>query len=186
MWLEALMTLMGSSAVGSAIGGVFAFINRKADIEAKRVDYAHQEKKWTHDLAVKDKDLDYARLEAAGKKDVAILENDAVVESARMGAIAAIATAETITADDIKAAGKWGFLLVWAGVFNRLIRPWLTVILAIAALYLNWLVIHMMTKNWDTFSTDTQFQIGMQAFAWVTAQASMAFAYWFVSRGVGK
>lgn len=186
MWLEALMTLMGSSAVGSAIGGVFAFFNRKADIEAKKLEYAHQEKKWDHDLQVKDKDLEYARLEAAGKKEVAILENDAVVEAARMGAIGAVATAETITGDDIRAAGKWGVLLVFAGVFNRLIRPVLTVVLAFAALYLNYLVIDMMTQGWDQFSTDTKFQIGMQAFAWVTAQASMAFAYWFVSRGVGK
>lgn len=183
---EGIMALLGSSAIGSLIGGIFAFINRRADIEAKRVDYAHEQARWGHDLTVKDKDLEYARIEAQGKMAVAVEEGNALVDAARAKAIADITVAERITPEEIKAAGKWGFLLVWANVFNKAIRPVLTVALAAAALWLNWLVIHMMTRNWAEFSTDTQFQIGMQAFSWVTAQASMAFAYWFVSRGTGK
>lgn len=184
--MEGIIALLGSSAIGSFIGGIFAFLNRKADLESKKADHIHEQAGWSHELSVKDKDIEYAKVEAQGRKEIAILEGESRIESARMTAIGVVATADSITAEDIKAAGKFGWVLVWAGAFNRLIRPVLTVCLAAAAIYLNWIVIHMMTRNWEQFSTDTQFQIGMQAFSWVTAQASMAFAYWFVSRGVGK
>lgn len=186
MIMEALMSLLGSSAVGSLIGGIFAWLNRKADVAAKSVDYEHERGRWAHEIALKAEDREYAKLEAQGRKDVAIEEGNAKIEAARMATIGAIASAEAISPADIKAAGWWGFLLIWASAFNKLIRPVLTVILAGAALYLNWLVIEMMTNGWSEFTTDTKFQIGMQAFSWVTAQASMAFAYWFVSRGTGK
>lgn len=184
--IAALLSLLGSSAVGSLIGGVFAFLNRKTDIEVKRIELAHETDKWAHDLKVRESDLAIAQAEAQSKKDVAIIEGDATVDAARATAIAQIQVAERITADDIKAAGKWGFLLVWANVFNKMIRPVLTVILAFSALYLNWMVINRLTEGWGVMTPSQQFEVGMQAFAWVTAQASTAFSYWFVSRGTGK
>lgn len=184
--IASIIALLGSSAFGSIIGGIFAILNRKADVEVKRLELAHEQAKWTHDATMRDKDLAIAQAEAQGKKEVAIIEGDAVIESARMGAIGQIAAAERVTAEEIKAAGKWGFLLVWASVFNKLIRPVLTVLLAAAALYLNWLLIHHMTDGWADMTPAQRFEAGMQAFAWVTAQASTAFAYWFVSRGSGK
>ena len=184
--IAALLSLLGSSAVGSLLGGIFALLNRKTDIEVKRIELAHETDKWAHDLKIRESDLAIAQAEAQGRKDVAIIEGDATVDAARATAIAQIQVAEKITADDIKAAGKWGFLLVWASVFNKMIRPVLTVLLAFAALYLNWMVIHKLTDGWITMTPSQQFEAGMQAFAWVTAQASTAFSYWFVSRGTGK
>jgi len=184
--IAALLSLLGSSAIGSLIGGVFAFLNRKTDIEVKRIELSHEKDKWAHDLAVRESDLKIAQAEAQGRKDVAIIEGDVTVDASRMAAIAEIAKAEQITADDIKAAGWWGFLLVWANVLNKLIRPILTVALAAAALWINWLVIDKLTTGWPALSQAQQFETGMQAFAWVTAQASMAFGYWFVSRGSSK
>lgn len=181
--IAALLSLLGSSAVGSLIGGVFAFLNRKTDIEVKRIELAHETDRWAHDLKVRESDLAIAKEEAKAKLDVAIVEADVAIDTARMAAIAQVAQAEKITAEDIKAAGRWGWLLVWVNAFNKLIRPLLTVALAAAALYLNWLVIDRMVTTWPTMPPDKQFEIGMQAFAWVTAQASMAFGYWFVSRG---
>lgn len=184
--IASLLALLGSSAVGSLIGGVFAFMNRKTDIEVKRIELAHEVQKWSHDLAIRESDLLIAREEAQSRKDVAIIEGDATVDAARAIAIGQIAVAEKVTAEEIKAAGKWGFLLIWASVFNKLIRPVLTVLLAFAALYLNWMVIGRLTDGWATMTPIQQYDAGMQAFAWVTAQASTAFSYWFVSRGTGK
>lgn len=184
--IASLLALLGSSAVGSLIGGIFAFMNRKTDIEVKRIELAHEVDKWSHELKVRESDLAIAQAEAQSRKDVAVIEGDASVDAARAIAIGQIAVAEKITAEEIKAAGKWGFLLVWASVFNKLIRPVLTVLLAFAALYLNWMVINRLTDGWATMSAAQQYEAGMQAFAWVTAQASTAFSYWFVSRGTGK
>jgi hypothetical protein len=184
--ITAIISLLGSSAVGSIIGGIFAFLNRKADAEAKKLELEHERARWTHDLAVRDKDLEIAKAEAQGKKEVAIIEGEALVGAAQLKAIAEVQVAERVTAEEITAAGKWGFLLVWVSVFTKSIRPVLTLALAAAALYLNWIVIAKLTANWETMSAAQQYDAGMQAFAWVTAQASMAFGYWFVSRGAGK
>lgn len=184
--IASLLALLGSSAVGSLIGGIFAFMNRKTDIEVKKIELAHEINKWANELKIRESDLDIAKAEAQGRKDVAIIEGDAMVDSARATAIGEIAAAEKLTSDEIKAAGKWGFLLIWASVFNKLIRPVLTVLLAFAALYLNWMVIGRLTEGWPSMKPEQQFEVGMQAFAWVTAQASTAFSYWFVSRGTGK
>ena len=181
--IAALLSLLGSSAVGSLIGGVFAFLNRKTDVQVKQIELAHEKDRWDHDLKVRDADLKIAQAEAQGRKDVAVIEGDAMVDTARMNAIGAIAQAEKVTSEEINAAGWWGFLLVWASVFNKLIRPILTVALAAAALWINWLVIDKLTASWPALTQAQQFETGMQAFAWVTAQASMAFGYWFVSRG---
>lgn len=184
--IAAILSLLGSSAVGSLIGGVFAFLNRKTDVQVKQIELAHEKDKWAHELAVRESDLLIAREEAQGRKEVAIIDGDATVDAARMNAIAKAQAADKVTAEEIKSAGWWGWTLVLASVFNKLIRPTLTVALACAALYINWLVIDMLVKNWPNMSQAQQYDAGMQAFAWVTAQASMAFGYWFVSRGSGK
>lgn len=184
--ISAILSILGSSAVGSIIGGIFAFLNRRADVEAKRMDLEQEQARWAHDLAVKDKDLQIAQAEAQGRKDVAVIEGEAMVGAAQVRAIADVQAADKVTPEEIKAAGWWGFLYVWAAVFNKLIRPTLTIVLAGAALYLNYLVIDKLITSWPSMTPAQQYDAGMQAFAWVTAQASMAFGYWFVSRGTGK
>jgi hypothetical protein len=184
--IASLIALLGSSAVGSLIGGIFAFLNRRTDIAVKEIELAHEKDKWANDLLVRQSDLEIAREEAKGKLDVAVAEGDAAYDTARMAAVAEVQKAEQITADEIKAAGTLGWLFVLASVFNKLIRPVLTVLLAGAALYLNWMVINMMVSDWPSMTIAQRFEAGMQAFAWVTAQASTAFSYWFVSRGSSK
>ena len=70
--IASLIALLGSSAVGSLIGGVFAFLNRKTDIEVKRIELAHEVDKWSHDLKVRESDLAIAKEEAKSKLDVAV------------------------------------------------------------------------------------------------------------------
>lgn len=184
--ISAILSLLGSSAVGSIIGGIFAFLNRKADIEAKKLEQAHEQARWSHDANMRDKDLAIAQAEAQGKKEVAIIEGEAMVGAAQLKAIADVQVAERITAEEITAAGKLGWLFVLTSVFTKLIRPVLTVAVGAASLYLNWIVIGHLTEGWASMDKAQQMEVGMQAFSWVTAQASMMFGYWFVSRGVGK
>lgn len=184
--LSAILSILGSSAFGSILGGVFAFLNRKTDMQAKKLDLEHEARRWTHELAVKDKDLEYAKLEAQGRKEVAIVEGEAAMEAARFQAIAAAQAADSVTAEELKAAGKMRWLLVLASAFNRFIRPMATVILATAAISVNLLLMHKMAESWPGLTPSQQYDAAMQAFAWITGQASAALGYWFVARGSSK
>lgn len=175
--ISAILALLGSSAVGSLIGGVFAFLNRKVDLEAKRLDHDHE-------LGLRKADMELARLEADGKLQVAVVEADGITEAARMAAIGQAHTADALDAKTIRAAGRTGgLLLVLTDVFRRLIRPVITVALVGAAVYLNWMLIERLGEGWNMLTTDQQFDAAMQAFAWITGQASAVLGYWFVSRG---
>ena len=181
--ITAILSLLGSSAVGSLIGGMFAFLNRKADLQLKQIELAHEQNRWAHEQELRKTDLDIAKAEADAKVQVAVIETDAAIEGSRMVAIGQAHAGDRVTADEIKAAGKYGVLMVLVSVFNRLIRPVLTVLLACAALYVNWMMIDRLVTQWPALDSDQQFDAGMQAFSWVTAQASVAFSYWFVARG---
>lgn len=184
--ISAILSLLGSSAVGSILGGIFALLNRKTDLEAKRLELDHERSKWTHELAVQDKQLEYARAEAQGRKDVAIVEGEATVEAARMAAIAAAQAGDRITADELNAAGKWKWLLVFASTLNRLVRPIATALLAGTAIYVNLLLVWKLADVWTTLTPSQQFDAAMQAFAWITGQAGAVLGYWFVSRGTSR
>lgn len=184
--IAALLSLLGSSAVGSIIGGLFGFLNRKTDIDLKRLDMEHERAKWTNDLVMRDKDIAYAQAEAQGRKDVSVIEADAAIESARMNAIAISHQSDKISADEIKAAGSWGWLLVLGSALRAFIRPVITIVLTGAACYLNWLLIEKLTEGWASLTTQQQYEAAMQAFAWITGQAGAVLGYWFVSRGNAK
>jgi hypothetical protein len=184
--IAALLSLLGSSAVGSIIGGIFAFLNKKTDLDVRRLELDHETRRWTHDLALRDKDLDLARLEAQGKLDVAVIEGEATTETARMTAIAASHQADKISADELRAAGKYRWMLVVGSAMRAWIRPTATVVLVAAAIYLNGLLLGKLTDGWSALTPAQQYEAAMQAFAWITGQASAALGYWFVSRGTGK
>ena len=184
--IAALLSLLGSSAVGSIVGGIFAFLNKKTDLDTKRLELEHETKRWVHDLALRDKDMDMARLEAQGKMDVAVIEGDAAMEAARFVAIGQSHAADRISADEIRAAGKWGWMLAVGSAMRAWIRPIATVVLVGAAVYLNWLLIDKLTAGWAALTAAQQYESAMQAFAWITGQASAVLGYWFVSRGTGK
>lgn len=184
--LTGIISLLGSSAVGTLLGGVFAWLNKKSDLEVKKLELAHEVNKWSHDLAVKDKDLEYAKVEAEGKKTVAIVEGDSAVDAARMAAISASFQADKLSAEELKAAGSWRWLLVLANATTKFVRPALTIALAGTAIYINLLLIQFFTSNWQLMTNDQRYDSGMQAFAWLTGQAAVVISYWFVSRNQSK
>lgn len=184
--ISAILSLLGSSAVGSILGGIFAFLNRKADLQVKQLELDHERNRWAHDLAVKDKDLAYAAMEAQGRKDVAIVEGEATIEAARFEAIATSHAADLITEGELRAAGKLRWMLVLASALNKWVRPLATVVLATAAIYVNLLLVGKLVDVWPTLDATKQYDAAMQAFAWITGQAGAVLGYWFVSRGSSK
>lgn len=181
--IDAVLSLLGSSVIGTIVGGGLAFMNRKADIETKKADHLHDQAKWAHDLNVKDKDLEYAKIESQGRKDVAFVEGEARVDAARFTAIAVAHAGDKTGADEIKVAGKLRWIFVLASAFNKIIRPSATVILTTAALYVNWLFISKLGANWADMTVEQQIAAATDARNWIAAQAAICISYWFVARG---
>lgn len=81
--MSAILSVLGSGAFGSAIGSLFQWLNRKAEIQAKVAEYKHDEQMATlknqQDLALADKARE--QVVAAGEQAVAKVEADAFVES---------------------------------------------------------------------------------------------------------
>lgn len=185
--IASLLTLLGSSAVGSFIGGVFAILNRKADNVAKGLELEHEVKRWSHDATMLDKQLEYARLEAESKKEVAVVEANATMESARFAAIGQIASAaEKLDAGELQAAGRFKWLLVLATALTKLIRPLVTLTVTSAALFLNGLILTHFVDSWEQINSTQRLDLVLQALAWICGQGSVIISYWFVSRGSGR
>jgi hypothetical protein len=56
--------------------------------------------------------------------------------------------ADTLSAELLKAAGRWRWALVLTDGLRRLIRPVSTIALVGGALYVNWLLIDHLTGSW--------------------------------------
>lgn len=181
--LSALTALLGSSAGGSIIGGLFAIFNRKADIEARRVDLAHERAKWAHDVALRDKDIALANAEAQGRKDVAIIEGDSAIETARMGAIGEANKSDAVTAEELQAAGKWRWALVLASAYRKSMRSILTTAIGGAAIYVNVALCMYFMAIWPDMSPQQRYELSLMALSWISAQGSAVVTFWFVARG---
>ena len=178
--IEAVLSLLGSSAIGSVIGGAFAWANRKTDLEAKRIDQQLERDKLANALAIRGADLEIAKVEAAGRSDVSMIEGDSQIETARFGAMKAAHEADNLGADEIKAAGWWGWTLVLVEALRRTIRPAATVALTASALVISiTLVLALQDAKLDTQQT---IDLGKMAMNWVFCQAGACLSYWFVSR----
>ena len=81
--MSAILSILGSGAFGSALGSLFQWLNRKAEIKAKEAEFKHDEAmaalKNQQDLALADKARE--QVIAAGEQAVAKVEADAFVES---------------------------------------------------------------------------------------------------------
>lgn len=188
MILSAIFAFLGSSAFGSILGGVMGFFNRKVDLEQKKLELEHEAKRWGHELALRSADLEQVKAEAAGRREVAVVEGEASVEAARMVALSAAYASDKLDGDEIKAAGWWGWTLTLSDAFRRFIRPGATVALLAGTMWVDAVLIDMLTDKatWLAMTVDQRHDLALQSIAWLSAQASAALSYWFVARGPSK
>ena len=177
-----LLASLFGPLLGSGLGLFGAWIKGKQELEGKKLDLDFEEKKFGHELLLRDKDIEVAKAEAQGRKEVAVIEGEAQTESARFKAIADVDKADQVTADEIKAAGWWGWLLVIVDAMRKSVRPVLTYALVGSSLWLNAEVLSYFLHDWASLTQSQKFDAGMQSFAWVTTQASSIITYWFMTR----
>ncbi len=168
--LAALLAILSSSTVGTIVGGVIGWFNRRTDLQSKQLDQAHERARWASELAAKDKDLAIMQAEQAGKREVAVIEGQAGIEQA---AYAAMASAY---AEDAKpSTGPMDAL-------RKSVRPVLTYVLVGSALVVNGVLTWLMLEYWPQLDGETRKQLVLGGVAWITAQASAVIGFWFVSR----
>lgn len=138
-FLDAAISIGGSILSGGATGligtGLSLFADhfkRKQDLEAKRLDHAH-------DLALRADDRLTIQAEYDGQERVAKVEGEAAEAVADAGAFSASFNMEPKRFADPKKAGPvvqflWGILDFWRG----LIRPGLTTYLVVIVTFMYW------------------------------------------------
>jgi hypothetical protein len=173
--ISAILSILGSSFMGTLLGGAFAFLNKKQETALELA-------KLTHELNLRDKDIALATAEAQGRAAVAFEQ----AEGARFAAIGQSHAADATSGEQLKEAGFWRFLLVWAETYRKLMRPLITTALLGAALWANYIVFTYLESAWPTIGATGQLDLVLQAFGWVSGQASACVAYWMVSRGAPK
>lgn len=169
--ISAILSLLGSSAVGTIIGGVFAFLNKKQDAELELA-------KLQHELVLRDKDIELMKAEQTGVMRVA-----SEFESLEKFAMNKATDYDRLDAETLNRSGKWGSLIIFAESVRRFIRPVATIALLAGALWVNYIILTHVTANWGDLSNEQKSDIIAQCLGWIFGQSSAIIAYWFVSRG---
>lgn len=182
-FLSAIMSVLGSSAVGSIIGGALALFNRRLDLQAKAADHAHEANRWTHERGLRADDLAIARAEGEAKIRVAQEEGDATVEAARMRAISDSNASDAVGADELRAAGWWKWALVLASAYRKSLRSLLTTVLVGAAILVTWGLTQRVDEAVQGAKGALLADLVLLAVNWLCGQASASIQFWFVARG---
>lgn len=169
--LAGILSLMGSSGFGALVGWVGGLLNRFVDYKTKRLDLEAKKLDQQHELNLRDKDMEAARLEADRAVKVATIEGATTVEQAAYEALAGSYKADRAT---------YGIRGVDA--IRGIVRPALTAVLAGAALYINYVALELLTEAWPSLSTAEKTKFSFMAVEWVLFQASVCIGWWFANR----
>ncbi len=160
--------LLGSNAVGSLIGWLGGLMNRKVDLEAKRLDLEDREKGRAHEQALRRIDLEVMAAEAASKERVASIETEGKVQTAAWDALAESYRQEAATP---------------AGSFSKAIRPLLTLLFGAAGLAqaaaVFWFAFAINRTPLDPAQLN---QLVLYSIEWVFFQGGLVVGWWFANR----
>jgi len=167
--LTTIVALLSSSGVGSLIGWVGGFLNRKIDLQAKKDEYSYN-------LSVRDKDLEQTKAEIAGQIAVA----DKQIEVAAYGAMAESFKEQSNLVGNLK--GKWA----WVDALSKLIRPIVTIIFLLTSISLS---IYIVTKAYNSgieFSKEDWKELLTYIVHWIFFQSGVVIGWWFANRPSGR
>lgn len=86
--IVALGKVMGSAGFGTVFGGLMGLLNRKTDLEYKKLEYADHDKQRAHELKQRELDAVLMEKEWAGRVQVATVEAEGKTEAAAYDAMA--------------------------------------------------------------------------------------------------
>lgn len=166
--IKVLGSVLGSNAVGSAIGWLGGLLNRKVDLEAKRIDNQDRAAQRAHEENLRRIDIEVLHAEAASRERVASIEAEGKVSVAGLDALQ-----ESYKHD----AG------LREGSFSKLVRPLLTFCFGVSALSmaaaLLWVAFYVYEVR---FSHEQWHDLVMFVVQWVFFQGGLTVGWWFANR----
>lgn len=161
--------LLGSNFMGSALGWIGGWLQRKQDIEVKKLELADADKARAHEVNLRRIDIEVMQAEIAGKERIASIEAEGKVEAAQMDAIA--------KGYETQFAGEG-----WVASFSRAIRPVVTLWFVVASSALTIAVILLATRAGVEFTAaDWRSWLGY-VLEWTMFQAGLVIGWWFAIR----
>ena len=130
--LELIGTALGGILSGGATGLLGVVLQRFADFKNKQLDLQHQERQYTHELSMRDKDAAIMAQEWAARTRVAEVEAGAQVDVADAEAFAASYRLEPAAySGNAKPTKAQAWVLVILDAMRGSVRPLLTVYLCV-------------------------------------------------------
>ena len=173
--LTILLSLLSSNAVGSLVGWIGGWLNRKVDLQNRDKDLEVLKEKNAHELLMRDKDMEQSKIEAEAKVEVAIKESEGLIESEAYKAMAASYSEQSTTSG-----------ITWIDGFSKAIRPSVTVIFTLASLIISATIIHLAIKSNVQFTVAEWKEWVTYVIHWVFFQAGVVIGWWFANRPGSK
>jgi hypothetical protein len=164
----AIGKLLGGAGFGTIFGGLMGWLNRKVDLEEKRL-------QWKHELDMRDKDAAIMREEFAGRMKVAQIEGEARVEAEGYKAM----------------AESYKFAVPEEGskmaAFSAFVRPFLSIsYFVVSSIGCGWVVYYAFKVVGVTFSPEQWFDIVVFVLSWFLFMAGAAVGWWYANRPSGR
>jgi hypothetical protein len=159
--ITSLLTFLSSGVFGSLIGIAGGYLNRKMDLQIKKLDLEHE-------LKVKDKDLEFMKAEYEQRTKVATIETEGATEVAGYNAMAS--SYSFAVPDPNTGMGK----------FSAFVRPFLTICFFAFSVYIYYTVSKQLSIS--VISGASMEKIYITLIEWILFQAGVCIGWWFANR----
>lgn len=169
--LAGVIKLLGSAGFGTIFGGLMGLVNRKFDLQQKRIELEEAAAQRKHELDMRDKDAALADKEWQGRLQVAKVAGEAEVEKSAYEALAK-------SYDFAKPApgGKME-------AFSAFIRPFISIGYFIITSIGSGAILHYAFNVYQIKLTPDQlFEIVTFTLAWIAFMGGSTIGWWFAMR----
>ncbi len=169
--MAAVGKLLGTNAVGSLIGWVGGWLQRKQDLAMRKLELEESANQRAHELSLRRVDIELAEKEGAAKERVASIEAEGAVQSAQMAAMAA-SFGDQFKGDD------------WVTRFSRFIRPFATLYMLAASTAMTAVVLTLASSAGvlGRLTTEQWYSVMEYAVLWIFFHGSLTLGWWFSMR----
>lgn len=166
-----LIKLLSSAGFGTIFGGIMGLVNRKADLEVKKLELQDTANQRAHELAMRDKDAAIMAQEWAARTQVAQVEATAQVEKAGFDALA-----KSYEFAKPSPGGKME-------AFSAFVRPFISLAYFLVTSFgAGFILYYAFEVRKIILSQDQWYDLVMYVIAWVAFMGGATIGWWYAIR----